>query len=285
MKMQDRFEQVTVLDNFYQTSFFYPMPVVLVTTVSEDGRTNIGPYSLCFPFGIAGRRAMMLISRADSNTAVNIRRSKLASLNFIIDKKSHLANAVRLGYPGQTTDEKLKESIFTLLPSMRTEKEKDISYPEIIGEAAAVMECMWEDDPGVFSYRGSSEESHFLLVIENIIMKKKWRQALTNGNGRFPGLPIDYGYRDSKYFWFASHRKPYKEPIPSDKGIDINSIIYQVQRMPYDLKWEDAAYEKLVKVPRIFLKRVLESISKRAVEEGVKVITPQLLDEYNKKRK
>jgi len=40
-----------------------------------------------------------------------------------------------------------------------------------------------------------------------------------------------------------------------------------------------------VKVPRIFLKRVLESISKRAVESGVKRITPELLDEYNKKRR
>jgi hypothetical protein len=55
--------------------------------------------------------------------------------------------------------------------------------------------------------------------------------------------------------------------------------------MPYDLEWEDAAYEKLVKVPRIFLKRVLEAISKRAVEEGVKKITPELLEEYNKKRR
>jgi flavin reductase (DIM6/NTAB) family NADH-FMN oxidoreductase RutF len=283
--MQDSFKQVSVLDNFYQTSFFYPMPVVLVTTVSEDGRTNIGPYSLCFPFGIAERHAMMLISRTDSNTAVNIRRSKLAALNFITDKKRHLANAVRLGYPGQTTDEKFKESIFKLLPSKRAVKEKDITYPEIIEEAAAVMECTWEDNPGIFTYKGSSEESHFLLVIDNIIMKKRWKEALINGNGRFPNLPIDYGYRDSKYFWFASHKRPYREPIPSDKGIDINSIIYQVQRLPYDLKWEDGAYEKLVKVPRVFLKRVLEAISKRAVEEGVKIITPQLLDEYNKKRR
>ena len=116
-------------------------------------------------------------------------------------------------------------------------------------------------------------------------MKKRWREALVKGNGRFPSLPIDYGYRDSKYFWFTGHGRPYKEPIPSDKGIDVNSIIYQVQRLPYDLKWEDKAYEKLVKVPRIFLKRVLEAISKRAIEEGIKVITPQLLDEYSKKKR
>jgi len=283
--MKDQFTSVSVLDNFYQTSFYYPMPVVMITTISESGATNIGSYSLCFPFGIAGKHSMMLISRYDSNTATNIRRNGLATLNFIPYKKDQLANAVRLGYPGQTTEEKLKENIFTLLPSRREDKQKGVMYPEIIDEAVQVMECTWEDDPKIFSYEGSSEESHFLLVIDKILMKSKWHKALVKGNGRFPSLPIDYGYRDSRYFWFAGHGKPYREPIPSDKGIDVNSIIYQVQRLPYDLEWEDAAYEKLVKVPRIFLKRVLEAISKRAVEEGVKKITPEILDGYNKKRR
>jgi len=228
---------------------------------------------------------MMLISRSDSNTAVNIRRSKFAALNFITSRKDYLANAVRLGYPGQTTEEKLKDSIFTLLPSMRDNKENEAKYPEIIKEAVEVMECTWEDDNSVFSYKESPDESHFLLNIDNIFMKESWQKALVQGNGRFPSLPIDYGYRDSKYFWFALHGRPYKEPIPSDKSIDVNTIIYQVQRMPYDLKWEDKAYEKLVKIPRIFLKRVLEAISKRALEEGVKIITPELLDEYNKKKR
>jgi flavin reductase (DIM6/NTAB) family NADH-FMN oxidoreductase RutF len=283
--MIDSFQKVSVLDNFYQTSFYYPMPTVIVTTISENGMTNIGSYSLCFPFGIAGKHSMMLISRGDSNTAINIRRTGLAALNFIPNNKKYLKNAVRLGYPGETTEEKQKESIFTLIPSMREKKIKDIKYPEIVDEAVEVIECTWEDDPDVFTYEGSKEESHFLLIIDNIFMKKRWYEALESGNGRFPSLPIDYGYRDSKYFWFTGHGRPYKEPIPQDKGIDVNSIIYQVQRMPYELEWEDKAYEKLVKVPRIFLKRVLESISKRAVEEGVKKITPEILDEYSKKKR
>ena len=104
--MVDGFKKVNVLDNFYQTSFFYPMPVVIVTTVSEKGIINIGPYSLCFPFGIAGRHSMMLISRSDSNTANNIRNNGLATLNFILNAKKYLSNTVRLGYPGQTSEEK-----------------------------------------------------------------------------------------------------------------------------------------------------------------------------------
>ena len=45
----DDFEDVPVLDNFYQTSAFFPMPVVLVATRADDGAANLGPYSLCFP--------------------------------------------------------------------------------------------------------------------------------------------------------------------------------------------------------------------------------------------
>ena len=283
--MTDDFQKVSVLDNFYQTSFYYPMPVIMITTLAESGNTNIGSYSLCFPFGIAGRHSMMLISRGDSNTAINIRRTGLAALNFIPYDKKYMKNAVRLGYPGQTTEEKQKESIFTLLPSMRERKIKDTKYPEIIEEATEIIECTWEDDTDIFNYVGTKEEGHFLLIIDNIFMKKRWYEALEKGNGRFPSLPIDYGYRDSKYFWFTGHGRPYKEPIPSDKGIDVNSIIYQVQRLPYSLEWEDEAYKKLIKVPRIFLKRVLESISKRAIEEGIKKITPELLDKYSKKNR
>jgi len=209
----------------------------------------------------------------------------MAALNFIPYNKKCMKNAVKLGYPGQTSEEKQNDSIFTLIPSMREKKLKDVKYPEIIKEATEVMECTHEDNTDIFNYKGTSEEAHFLLIIDNIFMKKRWYEALVKGNGRFPSLPIDYGYRDSKYFWFTGHGHPYKEPIPSDKGIDVNSIIYQVQRLPYDLEWEDEAYEKLVKVPRIFLKRVLESISKRAVEEGIKKITPEILDEYSKKNR
>jgi len=282
--MSDSFKEVKVLDNFYQTSSYYPMPVVLITTLSKDGLTNIGPYSLCFPFGIAEKHYMMLISRSDSNTAVNIRRTGSAVINFIPNSKKYLANTVRLGYPGQTSKEKNAESIFTLRPSLR-EKDDDSIYPDIIDESIQVMECTWEKDEDIFHYKGSEGESHFLLSIDHIFIKEKWHTALLEGNGRFPSLPVDYGYRDSKYFWFAKHGRPYKEPIPQDKGIDINTIKYQVQRLPYDIEWEDEACERLVKVPRIFLKKVLDAISKKALEDGIKRITPEILDEYNKKRR
>ena len=112
--MAKEFTEVRIVDNFYQTSGFFPMPVVLVSTQSESGKTNLGPYSLCFPYIITGGHghAMMLISRSSSNTAQNIIRTKVCALNFIPDKKRYMKNCVMLGFPGETTEEKMKHSIF-----------------------------------------------------------------------------------------------------------------------------------------------------------------------------
>lgn len=40
----------------------------------------------------------------------------------------------------------------------------------------------------------------------------------------FPSVPVDYGYRDNKIFWYTKFRKPVSEPIPASKGI-IKSIL------------------------------------------------------------
>ncbi len=110
------FKDLRIVDNFYQTSAFFPMPTILVGTVSESGTTNLGAYSLCFPYYIAGKDyyAMILECRNSSNTAQNILRGSKISLNFITDDKKYFREAVRLGFPGDTTAEKMKNCIFTL---------------------------------------------------------------------------------------------------------------------------------------------------------------------------
>ena len=96
------FKDLRIVDNFYQTSAFFPMPVILVGTLSPDGKTNLGSYSLCFPYYVAGKDyyAMILESRNSSNTAQNILRGSKVSLNFITDEKLYFREAVRLGFPG-----------------------------------------------------------------------------------------------------------------------------------------------------------------------------------------
>ena len=115
----EQFKDLRIVDNFYQTSSFFPMPTVLVSTVSESGQTNCGSYSLCFPYYIAGKSyyAMILECRNSSNTAQNILRTKKCALNFIPDDRKYFREAVRLGFPGDTTAEKMNDCLFTLSDS------------------------------------------------------------------------------------------------------------------------------------------------------------------------
>jgi len=277
--IRDDFEDVKILDNFYQTSAFFPMPVVLVGTVAEDGQTNLGPYSLCFPHVISGKHAMMLIARGTSNTAANIRRTGLASLNFIPDERAYLENCVILGFPGETTAEKMKNSIFTLLPSRRDAPGAG-PFPQLVGESVQVFECTW--DPS-HPHQSHGLEHHYLLQIDRIVMHHKWRQALVSG-GEFPRLPIDYGYRDSLHFWFTKGRKPWPVDLPKGHGVDVGTVLFQANRIDPDVTWEPEACAELVGVPRVFLKTVLSGCVDRAKARGVRVITPGFLHELRDKR-
>jgi hypothetical protein len=57
-----------------------------------------------------------------------------------------------------------------------------------------------------------------------------------------------------------------------------------VQRIEPDIPWQEDAYGRLVKVPRVFLSRVIRQIIEEAKEQGVTEITPEFLDEVRDKR-
>ncbi|MDP1918851.1 MAG: hypothetical protein Q8L14_21560 [Myxococcales bacterium] len=275
----DDFEDVKILDNFYQTSSFFPMPVVLVGTLAESGQTNLGPYSLCFPHVVSGQHAMMLIARGTSNTAANLRRTGVASLNFIPDDRAFLENCVILGFPGETTEEKMKNSVFTVLPSRR-EAPGAGPFPNIVAEAVQVFECTWDRS---HPHETHGLEHHYLLRIERIVMHAKWRKALLEG-GEFPRLPIDYGYRDSMHFWFTKGRKPWPVDLPRGHGVDAGTVMYQANRIDPEVTWQPEACAELAGVPRVFLKTVLTGCVDRAKAAGVKVITPEFLHQLRDKR-
>jgi len=229
--IENDFCSVQILDNFYQTSSYFPMPVVLISTLSQSGETNLGPYSLCFPYIIAEKHSMLLISRSNSNTAENLGRTKLCAINFIPYNKKLLKNCVMLGYPGETTAEKMKNSKFTLIPSKRTLEEKRTTthYPEIVDEAIQVFECTLDETFPVYKNEVTLE-SHYVLNIDKILLKKEWKESLYEGK-EFPDLPIDFGYRNNVSFWFSKHSTPYSEPIPKEKGNNVNTVIYAAQRI------------------------------------------------------
>ena len=83
------FKDLRIVDNFYQTSSYYPMPTVMISTLAEDGSTSVGSYSLCFPYYIGGKSyyAMLLEARNSSNTAQNLIKHKKCVINFLDDDR------------------------------------------------------------------------------------------------------------------------------------------------------------------------------------------------------
>lgn len=298
------FKNIRMVDNFYQTSSFIPMPTIEISTLDEKGNTNIGSYSLCFPYYIAGKDyyAMILECRNSSNTCKNILRTKKCALNFISDKPKYFKEAVRLGFPGETTEEKMKDCIFTLVDGKRANDDKNGKYPKIVKEAYQVFECTWDDsledaykDKVQEEYNGpyhnfngitSKFGAHFILKIDNILIKEKYYDSIINGVSAtgFPRVPVDYGYRDSKNFWYTTFKRPRKEPIPKNKGVGLDSVKYAASRIDPEVKFTDEACEMLVKVPRVFLTMVLKGCVEWAKENNVSLITEKEMKIINDKR-
>ena len=300
----DGFKNMRIVDNFYQTSSFFPMPTTEIGTLDENGNTNLGSYSLCFPFYIAGKDyyAMVLCCRNSSNTCKNILRTGKCSINFITHDRKFFKEAVRLGYPGETTEEKMKDCLYTLVDGKRARENPNDKFPKIVKESYQVFECTWvkeldnaqdakvQDEylPPYHDFNGitSQHGAHFILKIDNILMKNKYYDGIINGvkASNFPPIPVDYGYRDSKYFWYTKFRKPIAEPIPASKGISLDTVKYAASRIDPEVKFTDEACKKLVKVPRVFLNTVLKGCVSWAKENNVSLITEKEMDIINDKR-
>ena len=110
------FEILRIVDNFYQTSLFFPMPTVVISTLCEDGTTTLGPYSLVQPYYVAGKDyyAMLLSCRNSSNTAQNILRNGKCAINFVDDKPKTFAECVKLSWPGDKPEDKMPNCQFKL---------------------------------------------------------------------------------------------------------------------------------------------------------------------------
>ena len=306
------FKNLRIVDNFYQTSSFFPMPTVLISTLNDDGSLNLGAYSLCFPYYIAGkgRYAMLLECRNTSNTCHNLLNRGKCAINFIPDDRKYFKEAVRLGYPGPS-DEKMKTNRFVMEDGQAGPEDPD--RPQVVKAAFQVFECTWNkglEDAGKFraediddghpgpynDFNGITSKygAHFILNIDNILIKEQYYDAIVNGVKRdsFPPVPVDYGYRDSTNFWytqFPDWKKPLAgpvaEPIPAPKEVDITSIRYAANRCDDTIKFTDEALQNFVKVPRPFLKTILNGCIDWARENDVTLITDEHVKIINDKRR
>ena len=299
------FENLRVVDNFYQTSLFFPLPTVIISTLCEDGTTNLGPYSLVQPYYVAGKDyyAMLLCCRNSSNTAQNILRNGKCALNFITDEKKYFKEAVKLSWPGDKPSEKMPKCKFRLEKSLLEEENPNDPRPQVLTDAIQVIECSWvreldgadKDLPGQLNgYEGPYHDfngitsqfgAHFILKVDKILMKKKYSDAIINGVKAkdFPNLPVDYGYRDSKNFWY--HKKTsMKAELLQMRKASLASVRYAADRADDKIKFTDEALETVLAVPRVFLPLVLRGCVDWARENGVELITAEHMQIINDKR-
>lgn len=295
---QQSFKEIKISDNFYQSSSFFPMPLTLIGTFNEDkSATSFGAYSLIFPYYIAGKGyyAMVLECRNSSNTCMGLLRHKKCSINFMPFTSKGMKNIVELGFPGDTANEKVKRNKFT--PIKGTDKDS----PQIIQEAYQVFECSWvseldnasndrvleEYKPPFHNFNGITSEfgAHFILKIDHILLKENYYNAIVNGvtKGNFAPLPTNWGYRDSKNFWCSPFKKAKNFGV-ADREVNLESLKYAASRLNTDVVFTDEALKKFAKVPRAFLKLILQSCVKWANEHNIKKITEKEIDIINQER-
>jgi flavin reductase (DIM6/NTAB) family NADH-FMN oxidoreductase RutF len=280
------------------------MPTVVISTLCEDGSTTLGPYSLVQPYYVAGKDfyAMLLSCRNSSNTAQNILRTGKCALNFVDDKPATFKECVKLSWPGDKPEEKMPKCNFRLEKSLLEETTGE-QRPQVLTDAIQVIECTWvrtldhaeNDKPGTLDgypppyhdFNGITSQfgCHFILKVDRILMKKKYHDAIINGvQARdFPPLPVDYGYRDSKNFWFHRKNWMHAELLPIRKTT-LESVRYAAKRADDKIKFTDDALETILNVPRIFLPTVLKGCVEWARENNVELITAEHMKIINDKR-
>ena len=175
--------------------------------------------------------------------------------------------------------------------------------PMVLRDAIQVIECTWvreldnaqNDLPGCLNgyeppyhdFNGITSKfgAHFILKVDRILMKKKYSDAIINGvkASDFPHLPVDYGYRDSKNFWFHRSRRMLAELLPMRKQ-SLESVRYAADRADDKVRFTDDALETILNVPRVFLPLVLKGCVDWAKENGVELITAEHMKIINDKR-
>ena len=116
-------------------------------------------------------------------------------------------------------------------------------------------------------------------------MKKKYSDAIINGVKAwdFPHLPVDYGYRDSKNFWYHKARFM-KAELLQQRQASLESVRYAADRADDVVKFTDDALMTILGVPRVFLSVVLKGCVTWAKENNVTLVTAEHMKIINDKR-
>jgi len=280
------FKRVGIVDNFYQASSFIAMSFALVTTVHENGQTGIGPHALLFPFSITKPHSMMLISRNNSGTAVNIRRNGKCALNYVPFDRDRLQGIANMGYPGMSLEDKARANPYTMIDSPSPGKAADPDFPQIIKEAYQVFECTWHDSFGLHEQTDGHARpynGHFNLVIDDLLMKEQFVPGIEKGE-IFPNMPVFCGFRANRGFWFAEHDTPFTVPLPTAAGMEYQTVFYMGNRIDERVSFTESACRQLTGIPQPFMQDALKQIVARAIADGVAEVDADFLEKIKAER-
>ena len=142
-------------------------------------------------------------------------------------------------------------------------------------------------EPPYHDFNGITSKfgAHFILKIDRILMKKKYSDAIIDGvKGKdFPGVPVDFGYRDSKNFWYC-RRSRMRAELLQMRQASLESVRYAADRVDDKVKFTDEALTTVLGVPRVFLPLVLKGCVAWAKENGVELVTAEHMKIINDKR-
>jgi len=271
-------------DNWYQRCSYLGSTFAIITTVDEDGNTNIGPYQLSFPFEVNTGRSWLVISRATSNTARNVKRNLKCALNFIEYDEQNIETVLKFGYPGQTATEKLEYNTFNLIDSPTEGRESNDIYPKILAEAYQVFECTLDVDRiNENPILRDSPSAHLLLNIDNILIAEEWEPYLDGSGDKMPHIAMTYGFRGGSTFWFGQPQPAYKLPIP-DMGANHELVHYEANRLDDEIRFTMEACKQLTGIPNAFVRNVLTGIVKQAKERGITNVDEDFIAELNREQ-
>jgi len=278
-----------IRDNWYQRSSYLGSTFALITTVDEEGNTNVGPYQLSFPFEVNTRYSWMVISRPTSNTATNVNRTLKCALNFVEYKdEATIELILKLGFPGQTTEEKAAYNPFKLIDSPTPGRDSSLDagkvYPKILAEAYQVYECTLDVDRIQENpILRDSHSAHLLLNIDNILLREEYMAMLDGSGDRMPHIPLTYGFRGGNTFWFGDTLPAYKKPMP-DMGANHEIVQYEANRLDDDVRFTMDACKQLTGIPNNFVRQVLQGIVNQAKSRGISNVDEAFIIELNKER-
>jgi hypothetical protein len=90
-----------------------------------------------------------------------------------------MKNCVMLGYPEETTEDKMANSILTLLPSTRAPEERKagVAYPDVVREALQLFERSLDS----FEIREEIHSMRAIFTIDKVLLKERWFRVLVEG--------------------------------------------------------------------------------------------------------